>query len=89
MLAGLPPGRPSSSTAAAALPLLGVLASVIVKLTPAVAVSPSPSVTVNVADADPVPITGLSAVNEYVPSAFTFISRRRNGSAASNCCRQG
>ena len=76
MLAGLPAGgpvRPSSSTAATAGLALGALASVIAKLAVAVAVSPSPSVTVKTPEAEPAPITEGSAVNEYVPSAFTLI----------------
>ena len=74
VLAGLPPGSPSSSTAAAALPLLGALASVIVKLD-----RRRRRVAVAVRHRErrrrsaPAPITGLSAVNEYAPSAFTLI----------------
>ena len=74
MLAGLPPASPSSSTAAAAVPGVGTLASTTWKAIVDVAVSPSPSVTVKVAL---VGATGLvvavSAVNEYEPSAFTLM----------------
>ena len=57
MLAGLPPVRPSSSTAAVDLLLsVGVFLSVTWNVNPAWAVSPSPSVTVNV------PVTGATGV---------------------------
>ena len=86
MLAGLPAGgplRPSSSTAAEAVPAVGVFASVTWKLTVAVAVSPSPSVTVNVADANGTGLTvTASAVKLYEPSAFTL---RRPGPMSIAC----
>ena len=58
VLVGLPPVRPSSSTAATDLLLSdGVFASVTWNVNPACAVSPSPSVTVNV------PTTGATGVS--------------------------
>ncbi len=77
VLAGLPAGgplSPSSSTEAAAMPLVGTFASITWKLIAAVAVSPSPSVTVNVALVGATGlVVGFAAVNEYDPSAFTLI----------------